>query len=440
MTWRSEAQRSRALARRIGSVRPWRRLRLPRTGPLAYLALLGPGLIAANAGNDAGGIATYSSIGAELGYSLLWAMVLITISLALVQEMAARMGSVTGKGFSDLVREQLGVRATAFVMGTLLVANAGLVVSEFAGIAAAAEIFGVSRYVAVPVMALLLWWTITHGSYERVEKLFLAMTLVFFVYPVAAILAHPDWSEVGRHLVQPSTELNARYVTLFIAMVGTTITPYMQIYIQSAVAEKEPGASPAATRIGAYFGATFSNLIASFIIIATGATLFLAGTRIQTAADAAHALRPLAGSYSEAIFGAGLFGASVLAAAIIPLATSYTVTEAFGFEKGVSRTFREAPVFLGLFTGLITVGAVIALAPGLNVIDLLVFTQVLNGLLLPVVLISMLRLVNDPDVMGSRTNGCIYNLVAWTTIAAVVALSSTYLVITALGIFGVRVG
>lgn len=417
-----------------------RGLGLPRRGPLAYLAVLGPGLIAANAGNDAGGIATYASVGAEFGYSLLWALLLITVSLALVQEMAARMGAVTGKGFSDLVREQMGVRAAAFVMGTLLVANAGLVVSEFAGIGAAAELFGVSRYVAVPLMALLVWWLVTRGSYQRVERVFLVLTLAFFAYPVAAFLARPDWAEVGKEVVRPSFRLDAGYITLFIAMVGTTITPYMQLYIQSSVAERGAGADPTETRVDAYFGAVFANLISAFIIVATGATLFVVGRHIETAADAARALRPLAGPYAELIFGAGLFGASMLAAAVLPLATSYTVTEAFGFEKGVSRTFREAPVFLGLFTALIVVGAAVALLPGLNVIELLVFTQVLNGLLLPVVLVSILKLVNDPEVMGSRTNSRFYNVVAWATVAAVVVLSTTYLGMTALRAFGLDVG
>ncbi len=419
-----------------------RRERLARrfsVGPLAYLGLLGPGLIAANAGNDAGGVATYASVGAEFGYSLLWVMVLITVSLALVQEMAARMGAVTGKGFSDLVREQLGVRVAAFVIGTLLVANAGLVVSEFVGIGAAAELFGISRYVAVPPMALLVWWLVTRGSYRRVEKVFLAMTFLFFAYPIAAILARPDWAEVGRQVVRPSLQLDANYITLFIAMVGTTITPYMQLYIQSSVAERGAGASIREARADAYFGAVFADLISGFIIIATGATLFVAGAHIETAADAARALRPLAGEYAQIVFGAGLFGASMLAAAVLPLATSYTVTEAFGFEKGVSRTFREAPVFLGLFTGLIVMGAAVALLPGLNVIRLLVFTQVLNGLLLPVVLVSILRLVNDRDVMGTHTNGRVYNLLAWATVAGVVTLSTIYLLITVLGLFGMEI-
>ncbi len=413
------------------------RLKRPRRGAFAFLAVLGPGLIAASAGNDAGGIATYASVGAEFGYTLLWAMVLITVGLAIVQEMAARMGAVTGKGFADLVREQFGIRSTAFVMATLVVANAGLIVSEFAGIGAASELFGVPRWVAIPPMAILLWALIQRGSYARVERAFLWLSLVFLAYPVAAVLSHPDWSAVGRDLVLPSVQLNSRYLTLFIAMVGTTITPYMQLYLQSAVAEKGGRVDPAEARLDAYGGAIFSNTIAGLIIVATGATLFIAGQSVQTADDAARALEPLAGRAAPYLFGAGLFGASTLAAAVLPLATAYTVTEAFGFERGVSRTFREAPVFLGLFTGLLVVGAAVALLPGLKVIDLLVSTQVLNGLVLPVVLFSIVRLVNNRDVMARYTNGRVYNWLAWATVVFVAALSTLYLVITVLQLIGV---
>ncbi len=417
-----------------------RRPRRPRRGLFALLGLLGPGLIAANAGNDAGGIATYASVGASFGYTLLFAMVLITVSLGLVQEMAGRMGAVTGKGLAELVRENLGIRTAAFVVLTLVVANGGLVVAEFAGIGAAAELFGLSRYVAVPTMAALLWWLVTRGSYARVERVFLAMTLVFFAYPVAAVLARPDWGDVGRQLVRPSFQLNADYLTLFIALVGTTITPYMQLYFQSATAERGRTTRLRDVRLDAYAGALFADLISGFIIIATGATLFVAGQKIATAADAARALEPLAGRYAGALFAVGLFGAAMLAGAVLPLATAYTVTEAFGLEKGVSRSFREAPAFVGLFSGLIAVGAAVALLPGIDVIQLLLVTQVLNGLLLPIVLVAILRLVNDPEVMGAHTNSRLYNLIAWATVAFVVALSTTYLAITILGLFGVGVG
>ncbi len=405
-------------------------------GRLAALAFLGPGLIAASAGNDAGGIATYSSIGADLGYELLWAIVLITISLAVVQEMAARMGAVTGKGFSDLVREQFGVRITALVMGTLLIANAGLVVSEFAGIAAAAELFGISRYLAVPVVAALLWLLIVRGSYAGVEKIFLGLTLVFLAYPIAAVLSDPDWSDVARHMVWPDFQFSARRLTLLVAMIGTTITPYMQLYLQSAVAEKSSRTDPREARIDAYAGAIFSNFIAASIIIATGATLFVQGVGVESAKDAAEALEPIVGSAAPYIFGAGLFGASILAAAVLPLATAYTVTEAFGFEKGISRSIREAPVFHGLFGGLIVLGAIAALIPGLNIIDLLVSTQLLNGLVLPVVLVAIVLLVNDRVVMGSHTNSRAYNIVSWTTVIVVATLSTVFLGMTIAELLG----
>jgi Mn2+/Fe2+ NRAMP family transporter len=326
------------------------------------------------------------------------------------------------------------------VMLVLLIANAGLVVSELAGIGAAAELFGAPRIVAIPLTALTIWWLVTRGSYRRVEKVLLMMTIAFFAYPVAALLARPDWSAVGRELVTPAVRLNPDYLTLFIAMVGTTITPYMQLYIQSSVAEKAPPSTPRAVRLDAYSGAVFSDLIAGFIIVATGATLHAAGMQIETAADAARALDPLAGPYATILFGIGLFGASALAAAVLPLATAYTVTEAFGFEKGVSRTFQEAPIFQALFTGLLVMGAAVALLPGLDLIDLLIYTQVLNGLLLPVVLVSILLLVNNTRVMGEHVNGRLYNVLAWSTVIFTALLSSVYLVISMLNLVGLPPG
>jgi Mn2+/Fe2+ NRAMP family transporter len=408
-----------------------------RPAILALLAGLGPGLIAASAGNDAGGIATYASVGAEYGFALLWALALITISLAIVQEMVARMGVVTGKGFSDLVREQFGVRITALIMLLLVIANAGLVASEFAGIGAAAELFGVEHWVAAPLMAVLLWLLIQQGSYARVERVFLWLALVFLTYPISAVLSHPDWGEVAGSIVTPHVEWSAHYLTLFMALVGTTITPYMQLYLQSAVAEKSGMIALRNAQIDAYSGAIFSNLIAGTIVIATGATLFLQGKTVTSADAAARALEPLAGRAAPYVFGAGLFGASTLAAAVLPLATAYAVCEAFGFERGVDRSFREAPVFQGLFTGLIAIGAMVAMIPQLDVIKLLVSTQVLNGLVLPIVLVSIVRLANSPDVLTNQTNTRLYNLFAWATVGFVALLSTVYLIITLLGIVGV---
>ncbi|MGH2519373.1 MAG: Nramp family divalent metal transporter [Chloroflexota bacterium] len=410
-----------------------------RTRLLLPLGLLGPGLISANAGNDAGGIATYATVCANYGYSLLWMMVLVTISLMLVQEMAARMGAVTGKGFSDLVRERFGIHWTAFVLLSLLVANAVLVVSEFAGMGAAAELFGLPRWPVVLVMALLIWWLVVRGNYKRVEVVFITMTFAFFAYPVSAVLAKPHWLAVGRQLLVPNFQLNSGYLLIFVATVGTTITPYMQLYLQSAVAEKGTQSERQA-RGDAYAGAIFGDLISMFIIIATGATLFVHHVQVNTAQDAAQALAPLAGPFAGYLFAIGLFGASVLAAAVVPLATTYSITEALGLERGISRTPREAPAFLGLLTALLVFGAGVAIIPGINVIQLLLVTQVINGLLLPIELFTMIRLVNDREIMGSSVNGPVRNVFAYATVAAISLLSVLYVAVTLLGVAGIRVG
>ncbi|MDE3076780.1 MAG: Nramp family divalent metal transporter [Chloroflexota bacterium] len=415
------------------------RLGRPRRSPLFFLSILGPGLIAAIAGDDASGVATYSVDGARYGLGLLWMITVITISLMVVQEMAARMGAVTGKGFADLVRERFSLRWTAFVMLSLLIANSVLVVSEFAGIGAAAELFGLPRWPVVLVMAGVVWWLVVKGSYKRVEIVFLAMSLAFFAYPVAAVLAKPDWLDVGRNLVVPSFHFNNAYLLLFVATVGTTLTPYMQLYIQSAVAEKGVSIDNyGGQRIDAYWGAIFADLVAAFIIVATGATLFKQGIAVETAQDAARALEPLAGPFAGYLFAVGLFGASVLAAAVVPLATTYSVTEAIGFERGVSRSFSEAPVFLGLYTGLNALGAIVAMIPGIPVIQLLIVTQVLNGVLLPVELVTIVRLANDRDIMGKHTNGPIRNALAYGTAGAISLMSIAYVSITILGLFGLN--
>jgi NRAMP (natural resistance-associated macrophage protein)-like metal ion transporter len=398
---------------------------------LAYLAILGPGMITANAGNDAGGIATFASVGADFGYSLLWLLIPITISLGIVQEMCARMGAVTGKGLADLIRERFGVRWTALIMLALLIANAGVTVSEFVGIAAATELFGVSRYISVPLAAILVWWLIVKGSYKRVERAFLLMSLVFLGYIVSAFLSRPDWSAVAVGLVRPEFKLEHAFLFTFVAVIGTTISPYMQVYVQSSVVEK--GVTPenyAKTKADVWIGTIFAIVIVFFIIVSTAATLHKAGIEVSTAADAAHALRPLAGRYAEVLFGLGLFGASMLAAGVLPLATAYSISEALGFEKGVSRSFREAPIFLGTFTFLVTVGAAIAIVPNLPLIRVLLVTQVINGLLLPIVLFAVLKLVNNRELMGRHVNGPLYNLAAWLTAILVTILSLLYIVTT----------
>ncbi|MCA1643301.1 MAG: Nramp family divalent metal transporter [Acidobacteria bacterium] len=383
-------------------------------------------MVAANAGNDAGGIATYASAGATYGYKLLWALIPITVSLGLVQEMCARMGVVTGKGLADLIREQFGVRWTMLIMLALLVANAGVTVSEFAGIAVSTELFGVPRFLSVPLAALAVWWLVVKGSYRRVERVFLVMSLVFLGYIISAFMAHPDWGEVARSTVRPTFQLDSRYLFMLVALIGTTISPYMQVFVQSSVVEKGVAVEEYnLTRVDVWVGTVFAISIAFFIVVSTAATLHRAGlTReLESAAEAATALAPLAGKYAETLFGVGLFGASMLAAGVLPLATAYSVSEALGFEKGVSRSFREAPIFLGIFTFLIAVGALVSILPGLPLWRVLVATQFINGLLLPVLLVAVIRLASNRDLMGVRANGRVYNLVAWLTVAVVSALS-----------------
>jgi Mn2+/Fe2+ NRAMP family transporter len=417
-----------------------RRLRRPPSGPLWLLTILGPGIVAANAGNDAGGIATYASVGAKYGYDLLWMMLLITFSLAIVQEMAARLGAATGRGLLDLVRERFGIGWALFAVTVVVLANGGVTISEFVGIGAALELFGVSKWISVPAAAAGIWWLVVKGSYRQVEKLFLIMTLVFFAYPVAAVLARPDWGQIVRHTVIPTVHLNPEYLMLFVATVGTTITPYMQLFQQSATVEKGVARRYyGSERWDAYLGAIFSNLIAAFIIIATAATLHVGGqTEVETAAEAAQALAPVAGQYASALFAIGLLGASLLAGGVLPLATAYSVSEACGYRKGVNLDFRRAPMFVGLFTALVILGALVALIPGLPVFALLIAIQTLNGILLPVILIFMLRLINDRRLVGDLANGRLYNVLAWTTTLALISLVTLLLGNTALEAIGIN--
>jgi Mn2+/Fe2+ NRAMP family transporter len=394
-----------------------------------YLLALGPGLLAASAGNDAGGIATYASAGASYGYDLLWALVLVSIFVYVVQEMSTRLGAVTGKGFSDLVRETFTLRQTSLILLTLLIANFGIIVSEFIGIAAASELFGVSRYIAVPLSAVFVWVLVTRGSYGWVERIFLILSLAFFAYIGAAFLAKPNWGAVAAGTFQPHLRMDAGYFSLLIALIGTTISPYMQLYAQSSVVEKGVTVENYRyTRFDVIVGTVFSGVVAVFILIATAATLYPKGIKVDTAADASRALEPIAGHYSGVLFALGLLGASLLAAGVLPLATTYMLSEALGFERGVSRSWAEAPIFMGTFTGLMVLGAGIALIPGLPLIQVLVGVYVLNGLLLPVELFAILRLVNDPEVMGDQVNGRLYNLIAW-GIAIVVSLLSLALIV-----------
>lgn len=399
-----------------------------RRGLLAYVAIIGPGMVAANAGNDAGGIATYASAGADYGYRLLWTLIPLVIALGIVQETCARMGAVTGKGLSDLIREQFGVRWTMVVMLALLVANGGVTVSEFVGIAAATELFGVPRFVSVPLAAFAIWWLVVKGSYRRVERVFLLMSLVFLGYIVSAFMAKPVWGDVARGFLQPEINFNAGYLFTIVALIGTTISPYMQVFVQSSVVEKGVTEEDYnLTRVDVWTGTIFAIGIAFFITVATAATLHPRGIRIESAEQAALALEPLAGTYAKLLFGVGLFGASMLAAGVLPLATAYSISEALGFEKGVSRSFREAPIFIGIFTFLIVTGGLVAILPGLPLIDVLLVTQVINGLLLPVLLVSILRLVNNRELMGANVNGRVYNVASWLTVVVVSTLSLLFI-------------
>lgn len=426
---------------------PWLRERLVRgrprlrapgplsrrlAGALALLGFLGPGLIAANAGNDAGGIATYAQVGARYGYDLLWMMVLITVSLVVVQEMAARMGVVTGKGLADLIREQYGIRWSLLATASVLLANLGICISEFVGIGAALGLAGIPAQVSVPIAAVGIWLLVVRGSYKTAERIFVLMTIPFFAYPVAAILAHPNWGAVGHALVAPQIRTSSGYLILFVATAGTTITPFMQLYLQSAVVERGVGPEELkAERLEVISGSIFANVVAGFIIIATGATLFVHGVRnVGSAADAAKALAPIAGRYSEVLFGIGLAGASLLAAAILPVTAAYVIAEALGLEKGISRRPREAPVFVAVITALIAIGTVVAVIPGIPVIGLLVGVQVINGALLPITLTFVWRLSRNRELMGEYRNGRAFNLVAGATVVWSAALSLLLLVVT----------
>ncbi len=396
---------------------------------LAFIAILGPGMITTNAGNDSGGIATYSTVGAEFGYSMLWILFLITISLIVVQLMCAKLGVFTGKGLADLIREQFGVRVTAIVMLSFVLASLGTTTAEFAGIAAGFELFGVSRYLTVPLAAIAIWWLVARGSFRSVERLFLAMTFVFFAYPLSAILAKPDWAAVARGTFIPTITLNREYIFLAVTLIGTTITSYMQFFLQATIVEK--GVKPeeyALTRADVIFSAIFGDVIAFFIIVATGATLYPAGIHIESAEDAARAFAPIAGQYAESLFAIGLIGASLLAAGVLPLATAYAVCEAFGFERGISHGFREAPVFFTIFTGMIGIGAVIVLVPDAPLITILILSQFLDGLLLPILLVALIRLSNRKRVLGIQVNSPIFNTIAWATTIILTILSALVIV------------
>jgi len=390
----------------------------------AYLALLGPGIISATSGNEVSGIATYSAAGAEYGYTLLWTFIPMTVFFLVAQEMCVRMGVVTGQGLADLIREQFGVRWTALVMLALLIANTGIIIAEFVGIAQASELFNVPRYVAVPLAAGLIWWLVVRGTPSMVERIFLLMSLVFVTYVISAFLSKPDWAAVGHGTITPTFSTDSGYLFTVVALIGTTITPFMQVYVQSSVVEKGLEPEDLTTgRADAGIGVLFANLVAFFIVVSTAATLHVSGVKLETAADAARSLAPVVGEYATYLFATGLFGAAMLAMGVLPLATAYSVSEALGFEKGLSRSFREAPIFLGIFTALIVIGAITALIPGIPQIRLLLMTQCINGVLLPILLGAILLLANNREIMGEYRNRWIHNLFAISTTVIVSVLS-----------------
>jgi Mn2+/Fe2+ NRAMP family transporter len=397
---------------------PWRHM-------LLFLAVIGPGIITATVDNDAGGITTYSLAGAQFGTGLLWTLLPITVALIVAQEMSARMGAVTGKGLSDLIRENFGVKLTFYLMVTLLVANYGNTVSEFAGIAASMEIFGISKYVAVPTVAVGLWFLVVRGSYRLVERIFLVACLVYLVYPVSAFLAHPPWKEVLVATVVPSgIRFDSSYLGMLIGLVGTTIAPWMQFYLQSSVVEKGIRKDRYwMTRWDVIVGCTVTGVVAFFLIVACAVTLHTHGVVIHDAADAARSLEPLAGHYAALLFAFGLLNASIFSAAILPLATVYYVCEAFGWEAGVDKKWDEAKAFYGIYTAMIALGAALVLLPDFPLVKVMYLSQVANGIALPPVLIFILVLINRRSLMGDQVNGRFFNAVAWTTTIVMIALT-----------------
>jgi NRAMP (natural resistance-associated macrophage protein)-like metal ion transporter len=399
-----------------------------RTRLLIFFAILGPGFITANVDNDAGGILTYSQAGAQYGYALLWTMIPITLALIVVQEMCARMGVVTGKGLSDLIREEFGLRMTFVMMLLLVIVNFGNVIAEFSGIAGSMQLFHVTKYLSVPICALIVWALVVKGDYKSVEKVFLIASVFYIAYIIAGVLSRPDWHQAlsetvklpPRHVWRDKT-----YVYMVVGVIGTTITPWMQFYLQSSIVEKGIAVRQYNnSRWDVIVGSIFTDIVAWFIVVACAATLFTHGIRnIVDASDAAGAMKPLAGDYAFILFAAGLFNASLFAASILPLSTAYTVCEGLGFESGLDKSFKEAKFFYWFYTLLLAAGAAIVLIPNFPLVRFTILSQVLNGVLLPIVLVFMLKLINKHELMGKYTNATWFNVIAWLTAAIVTVLS-----------------
>ncbi len=411
------------VANRIHKLKPkapkglWRNL-------MIFFAVLGPGIITANVDNDAGGIATYSIAGAHFGYSFLWLVIPVIFALIVIQEMSARMGAVSGKGLADLIRENYGVKVTFYVMLALLVTNFGNTMAEFAGVAASLEIFGISKYISVPLSALFVWLLVVKGTYKTVEKVFLIACSFYITYIISGFLAEPKWDYVLTEMVTPTIHFNTPYLFMLIGVVGTTIAPWMQFYMQSSIVEKGIDIENyRQSRWDVIFGCAMAGIVVFFIIVACAATMHPAGIRIEDAADAAFALKPLAGEYCSFLFAFGLFNASLFAASVLPLATAYYVCEGLGWEAGVDKNFDEAPQFYTLYTAILIVGALVVLIPNFPLIWTMVFSQVINGILLPFILIFMLLLINRKDIMGEFVNGKLWNAISWFTVIAMIVLT-----------------
>ncbi len=382
---------------------------------LLVLGIIGPGIITATVDNDAGGITTYSVAGANFGYSLLWTLIPITILLIIVQEMVARLGAVTGKGLADLIRENFGIKLTLFIMVGLVIANLFVTIAEFAGIAAAGELFGISRYILVPLIAVLVWFLIIKLNYRILEKFFLILVLFYVAYIISGLMAKPDWQPVLRQLVIPTIQFNKAYLFLLIAVIGTTITPWMQFYLQSSIVEKGIRKSEYKySRWDVIIGSLTTDIVSFFIIVTCAAVLFTSGVRIESAIDAAAALEPLAGQYASILFAVGFFGAALFGAFILPISTSFYVCEAFGWESGVNKKFKDAKNFYILLSFIIFISAAIILAPKINLLNLMILAQFINGILLPVILLIILKLVNNKKLMGDYVNNRWLNIISYT--------------------------
>ena len=412
-----------------------RNVRRRQAALAAFFAVMGPGIITGFAGNDAGGVATYTAAGARFGFSLLWLLLIASLSLVVVQEMCARMGAITGRGLSDLIRERFGVRWTIIAMLALFISNASNVVAEYAGIAASLGLVGVPPWVSVPVAGVVVWALIVFASYKLVERALFVLILAFVAYPISIVILRPDWSAVARGFV-PTQPADPAVLAMALALVGTTVTPYMLFYLQASVVDKGiDRESFGLARLDAVMGATLSGLFAFFIVVVAGAVLFPAGLPADTAEQAAQALRPLAGDAAGLLFGVGLLAASLLGLTVMPLSTSYAICEAFGWESGISKDFGDAPVFMGLVTFLIAAGgAIVLLVPQQQLLPLIIVSQAVNGLLLPVVLVFIMRLASDPTVMGPDANGRVRGILGWGVAGLTGSLSVAYLVARALGI------